>query len=477
MNMKKIYTILAVAAFMFCGCMETELPNDYQDGAKVFTASFEEPADTKTYVDENLKLLWNADDRLSIFTTTYNQQYKFTGSTGDNSGDFEEVTSGGFHSGNSISTNYAVYPYSSSTNLTDDEYISLTLPAVQSYAEGTFGLGANTMVAVTSSPSDTFLPFKNLCGYLVVKLYGEGTVKSISLKGNNGEKLAGPATVTATYGSAPMLKMDADATGTITVECGEGVKLGADADNATEFWFCIPPVTFSKGFTVTVTDTDDLEMEKSTTASKRVTRNVRTSMTPLEVMFEPAILEYVDLGLSVKWATCNLGASSPEEYGDYYAWGETETKTNYTWSTYFDSVDGSDSNFAKYYLGGGPEFLDSEDDAAHVKLGGKWRMPTALEINELITNCQCEWVTYKGINGRKFTSKKEGYTDKWIFLPAAGYREGTSRGDAGFLGCYWSSSLGSGVSYNGWDLFFYSDFIDGNNFPRYYGQSVRPVCE
>ena len=285
--MKKIFAILSFTALLLCGCTVSELNGGRLD-SPVFTASFEEMPGTKTYVDSDLYMYWNADDRLSIFTTTYNQQYRFSGKTGDNGGDFEEVA-GGFHSGNSISTNYAVYPYSSTTSLSKDEKISLTMPAVQQYAEGSFGLGANTMVAVTTGSSDYFLAFKNLCGFLVVKLYGEGSVKSVSIKGNNGEKLAGPATVTASHGSAPTLAFGDDATETITIDCGAGVTLGSDASHATEFWFCIPPVSFSKGFTITATNTEGWSMVKSTSTSRKVERNIKTGMSALPAVFDTKV--------------------------------------------------------------------------------------------------------------------------------------------------------------------------------------------
>lgn len=248
-----------------------------------FTAAFEDAA-TRTYVDKNFKLLWNADDRLTIFTSTLNEQYKFEGSTGDNSGSFTKITSGDFVTGNTISTNYAVYPYSATTSLSNDEVISLTLPATQNYTENSFGLGANTMVAVTSSADDTFLPFKNLGGYLRLQLYGEGvTVKSIKLQGNNDEVLAGEATVTADYGSLPELTLAEDGTTTITLDCGEGVTLGASADKATIFWLVVPPTTFEGGFAITIADTEGKTMTKSTTNNFSIERNVFKTMNAFAV--------------------------------------------------------------------------------------------------------------------------------------------------------------------------------------------------
>ena len=152
----------------------------------------------------------------------------------------------------------------------------------------------------------------------------------------------------------------------------------------------------------------------------------------------------VDLGLSVKWATCNVGASSPEDYGDYYAWGETEKKSSYDWKSY-KWCKGSSSSMTKYCTSSSygtvdnKTVLDPEDDVAHVKWGGSWRMPTWVEQYDLHENCIWTWMTQNGTKGYKVTSKLNGNS---IFLPAAGYRYDSSLGYAGSDGFYWSSSLG-----------------------------------
>lgn len=203
--------------------------------------------------------------------------------------------------------------------------------------------------------------------------------------------------------------------------------------------------------------------------------------------------EYVDLGLSVKWATCNVGATKPEEYGDYFAWGETETKTNYSWSTY-KWCNGSNKTFTKYcnksnYGNDGftdtKTTLDPEDDVAHVKWGGKWRMPTIDEQIELINKCAWTWfdegnTEFNGVAGYKVTSKKKGYKDRFIFLPAVGGRENTTLWYAGEYGHFWSSSLYASGPDNAELLSFYwnDDSHDMYDYihSRFLGQCVRPVC-
>ncbi len=180
----------------------------------------------------------------------------------------------------------------------------------------------------------------------------------------------------------------------------------------------------------------------------------------------------VDLGLSVKWANMNVGATTPEDYGNYYAWGEISTKETYSWDTYFDTNDGG-STFTKYN-NGGKNVLDPEDDAAHVNWGGSWRMPTKTEWQELLDNCTWTWTTQNGKNGYKVTSNKAGYTDKFIFLPAAGARNDSDLYFVGSDGYYWSSSLNENYSNCAWNLVFDSGYRNLYLY-RYYGLSVRPV--
>ena len=170
--------------------------------------------------------------------------------------------------------------------------------------------------------------------------------------------------------------------------------------------------------------------------------------------------KYVDLGLSVKWATCNIGASKPEDYGDYFAWGEDETKSEYT-----------RDNSATY---GRTNYTFR--DAAKKKWGGTWRMPTADEFQELIDNCTWTWRTMQGgHDGYRVTSKKNG---NLIFLPAAGYRYGSPLNFAGTYGHYWSSTPYASGSISAYYLNFLSSYhFVYYYFSRYFGGSVRPVSE
>ncbi len=192
--------------------------------------------------------------------------------------------------------------------------------------------------------------------------------------------------------------------------------------------------------------------------------------------------EWVDLGLpsGIKWASCNVGAEKPEDYGNYYAWGEVLPKEDYSWITY-KYANGDYNKLTKYCNDaskGDNGFTDNkttlepEDDAAHVNWGSNWRMPTDAEWQELQDNCTWTWTTQNGINGYQVTSQKNSNS---IFLPAAGYRNDASLYDVGY-GVYWSSSLDEGYPFVAWYLYFFSDYVDMNSRDRHYGLSVRPVC-
>ena len=192
--------------------------------------------------------------------------------------------------------------------------------------------------------------------------------------------------------------------------------------------------------------------------------------------------EYVDLGLSsgTKWATCNVGASKPEEYGGYYAWGETTEKDDYSWETY-KWCNGDEYSLTKYCIDSYYGKIDNRtqlapaDDVARIKWGGTWRMPTIEEIKELQNECTWQWTSRRGVDGYRVI----GPNGKSIFLPAAGYRYGSEVYDRGRDGCYWSSSLNSLSSSYAYNLLFSRSGAFGwdGDYRRGSGRSVRPVSK
>lgn len=195
--------------------------------------------------------------------------------------------------------------------------------------------------------------------------------------------------------------------------------------------------------------------------------------------------DYVDMGEAGIWATCNVGANSPEEYGLYFAWGETEGYPDaksgkiFSWPDYKHGS--SITDLFKYNTQSDRGSVDNitvlepEDDAAHIILGGDWRIPTSEELNALYNACDASWVeNYEGtgVNGNLFKLKID--SSKQLFFPSAGYAERGSMKLQGSQGRYWSSSLYTSISYYA----YYSLFQSSNNLPkgntyRYYGLPVR----
>lgn len=203
--------------------------------------------------------------------------------------------------------------------------------------------------------------------------------------------------------------------------------------------------------------------------------------------------DWVDLGLpsGTLWATCNVGADKPEDYGDHFAWGETESKNYYYYETYkwFQSYTDTDGcvhcGYTKYCIDSdsgydgftdGKTELDPEDDAAYMNWGSSWRMPTKEQSCELVENCSWQWIQRNGVNGYQVT----GPNGSTIFLPAAGDRYMGSLRHVGSHGRYWSRTVDSESSDNAYGLYFlYTSYAEGascySDYDRFNGYTVRAV--
>ena len=221
------------------------------------------------------------------------------------------------------------------------------------------------------------------------------------------------------------------------------------------------------------------------------------------VTVTPRENEYVDLGLSVLWATCNLGATAPQEYGYYYAWGEIEPKEFFSWEKYryrsFSEQNGMDKYTTDGYSHQGLKVdnldrLEPADDAAMVLMGNGWRMPTREEFGELLENCTFDTVTVNGVAGMKFTSKVTGFEDRSIFIPYSGEMDGNEPVERGKNVFLWSSTAERGTnggcfstksSVNGMMMMDELSPIEvlesamhvnrGGDEYRYKGMNIRPV--
>jgi len=313
--MKHTLWICFLLALLVSGCSQDEmLRHDTSASGKgrTFTTEFEQN-DSRTYLEDGLYSRWTEGDLIALFDgNTLNRQYRFDGKTGDKSGTFSivETPSG---TSNALSTNYAVYPYASDVEMSDGGVMTVTLPAEQSYAPGSYGLGANTMVAVTHNVYDTFLKFRSVGGCFKLQLCGEGiTLKTITLRGNNNEKLAGKAYITAAYDKAPALTMSDDATSSVTLDCGEGVLL--DRETPTVFMMVIPPTTFEKGITVTMEDVSGKVYTQSSSKELVVDRNVIKPMAAVEVKDESDATPYITFTADALQTLTMTKAVSTMEY-------------------------------------------------------------------------------------------------------------------------------------------------------------------
>ena len=236
----------------------------------------------------------------------------------------------------------------------------------------------------------------------------------------------------------------------------------------------------NEGYTFVNWTENGVEVSTQATYSFTVTSN-RTLAANFTYNGGGASHEYVDLGLpsGTLWATCNVGADNPEDYGDYFAWGETTPKETYDWTTY-QYCNGTSGTLTKYcsksnygYNGftDNLTILSPEDDAASANWGSDWRMPTQAEWQELYQNTTHTWTTQNGVNGRLFTAPNGNS----LFLPAAGYRDYSSLDGAGSDGGFWSSSLYTDLPDNAWGFYFFSGNFSVSGSDRYYGLSVRGV--
>ena len=449
--MRKLTTFalaLMMGMMMLVSCNKDK---DNTDKA-VFHATIESRTQDRTYldpVDGQGQIKWKAGDQIRIYNGN-GESAVFTLKEGAN------TTNGTFTYANEfdmVPPFTAVYPHTATMN--DADMVVFEVPAVQNLTEtGTFANGANPMLAYGN---DDNLYFKNLCGGLGVRLYGDAHVSSITVMGIEGEKLNG------------QFEVDGEDTELTTSPYGEGgnnlVTLTCDVtltDEVSDFYAVLPVGVLYHGVIVEIFDGETMvgQIPFPEGHAAQVVRNTIKSFQPVEVTVGGGDEhEYVDLGLpsGLLWATCNVGANAPEEYGDYFAWGETTPKDTYT--------------SANYTYSDNPAILPSDHDAATANWGNGWRMPTKAEFQELLDNTTVTWTQQNGVNGRLFTATNGNS----LFLPAAGYRWGDELYGVGNYGFYWSSSLYTDNPFRAWYFYFHSDYYGMSHYDRYLGQSARAV--
>lgn len=485
----------------------------------LITADDVQMAESESYTRTDLTLAsgalqfaWAAEDVVGIYPNEGDQvSFPMTKGAGTKSANFD----GGGWAVKSSCTYAAYFPYSVDNTTYGRSYTALPLSYTgqrQTANSSTAHLGDyDYMVATASAPSNGSIAFNftHLNSFLYVQLTtpDAATFTQLTLATDD-DLLVEEATVNI-------------ATGVITpTETSESLVLDLNniavaAGGTLYAWMAVAPVNLlNKTLTATLTTSEGYSYKTDIAGKTLVTGRayvlkgtVAAEGTggsgediPLDDDDDP-VHAYVDLGLpsGLLWATCNVGAENPEDYGDYFVWGETEPyysegnaqstasdiwktgkSAGYYWFSY-KWCNGHYNTMTKYCTSSSygtvdnKTVLDPEDDVAHVKWGGNWRMPTKAEQDELLTQCTWTWTQLNGVNGYKVSSKQQGNTN-YLFLPAAGYRYDSSLYRVGSYGVYWSSSLGASDSNDAYRVSFDSSYVDGGSHCRYYGRSVRPVC-
>ena len=462
--MRKITTIamaLMMGMMMLVSCNKDK----ENDGKAVFHATIESRTQGRTYLDPvngQGQVKWMDGDQIRIYNGN-GEDAVFTLTSGANTTDGTFTYAGEF---DMVPPYLAVYPI---TARYIDGRSTFRVSTEQHLTEpGTFANGENPMLAYGT---DVNLYFQNLCGGLGIRLYGNAHVSSIAIMDVEGAKLNGQFMVEVEDAGLESYPYGKEGNNLVTLTCD----VTLSPTDTTDFYAVLPVGVLCNGVLVEIYDGETKvgEIALPDSHAAQVMRNTIKSFQPVEVTVgggdEHA---YVDLGLpsGLLWATCNVGAETPEEYGDYFAWGETQPKSVYNWDTY---QYGDGSTFTKYTGSDGLATLLPEDDAAAANWGNGWRLPTKEEWEELYNNTTVTWTQQNGVNGRLFTASNGSN----LFLPAAGYRYDSSLHYAGSDGGYWSSSLYTDSPYSAWYLYFYSGYYDmGYYSGRDYGLSVRPVC-
>lgn len=280
----KVLTLILIAEFaLSCANLYEEhnlsVGNLSGDGVLIVEC---EGAQSRTYMDDDTKLYWHSDDRLAVFCGNNDSvEYRFNGTTGDKSGSISPVSQDEAMS-SSFDAVYAYYPYEEGVALNDDQTLQVSLPMVQNYEAGGFARGVYPMVSVSESLANNLLTFRNVCGMLKLQLWGNVAIRSITIKGNNGEILSGDAAVIASYDAMPTIEMMSSGSNYVAVDCGDGLQLNA---KVTDIYVVLPPVTLSRGFTMEIEDVEGNVYMKSTAKSIIIKRNTILPMQAVEIAY------------------------------------------------------------------------------------------------------------------------------------------------------------------------------------------------
>lgn len=280
--MKRSYISLAALVIALSGCNSPDIIEPDQPSGKVYQISGDKVT-SRVYLGQDNQLRWNTGDALSLFRSETNARYEFYGANGATSGPIA-TTQDNIVEGTLYAQVAALYPYDENATRSTGSTITTTLPEQQTYQVNSMGRDANLMVGVTENQESSDLSLKNVCGYLKLLLYGNNvSLENVTVRGNNNELLSGNCTITAGYNTEPTISMNNGSSQSVTLNCN-GVTLANTAESATELIFVLPPVTFTKGITVTAVDTHGEQFEISTKNSIPILRNTIQPMAATEVI-------------------------------------------------------------------------------------------------------------------------------------------------------------------------------------------------
>ena len=491
----KMYALLValLASVSFVGCTSDD---EATEGGALKQLSFSAVADAgsrPSYASERMKTQLHAnegnsvtfckDDAISVFDGVTSQNKRFATN--------EEGASVTFSGAAPESDTYtALYPYQEGASISGST-LSAVLPTTQ-YAQAGTTFDSQTVLSVaTTTSKEMIFAFKNVCG--LVKFTTTEPLAKVVFKGNGNEKVAGAVSIVV--GDTPTATGDAASIELLPLSAATSFDAGT-------YYISVLPQAFANGFTLEAyktssSDKADYALEISTPIEVERSQILNVGKVDPYAGVNANGHEFVDLGIEVDgktvlWATTNVGASAPEKYGDYFAWGETEPyyqnwsgsgnptswkdgkSAGYGWQSYCAQSSFTEWSTVPY---DDNKVLKPEYDAARQNWGGDWVMPTQAELQALYDNTTNAWTANynsTGVTGRVFTSKKD--TSKSIFLPAAGYFNGTSARNVRSLSRYWSSSLYADNSSLAYGLYFDPSDVDlASGYYRFFGQCVRPV--
>ena len=489
-KIQALYTLLALfAASCAVEPSETTLPEETREETAVshtpvqmtFSATFgDNETATKTSINPtDGQISWKAGESIQVFNGTKSATFTSTNTETGTRVDF----TGSIEAPDDALGYWGVYPVNeNNAGSADAASVTATLPVNQTAVEGTFA--DNIQLSVAKSTDGKTFKFYNVCSGYMFSVQQEG-VTAVTLKGNNGEIVAGTVKVTLGEDNIPSwTAISGKGATSVTLSAPEGQTFQVG-----KFYFLmVLPQTFEKGFTMQF-DTETQSGAYNRTTSVEFKRAIIKRSTSRDKDVEYGH-KYVDLGLSVVWADCNLGAEKPEDIGDLYAWGELDVKENYSWTTY-KWCNGTEKTLLKYNPYGtsygtvdGMRMLTQFDDVARAKLGSTWRIPSKNELNELNNQCTWTWTKRNGVPGYEVKSNSNGNS---IFFPVSPYMNGQTPKE-GNVGYYWLRELSSYITSSiggpsvAQCLSFNETTIDSTPnstivLPRAFGLAIRPVLE